>query len=869
MNRLRLLAMRLRAMFAKREMDRALDEELESHLEMLVEQNVGRGMPREEARRAARLELGGADQIRELVHDQRGLPLLESLRQDVRYGARMLRKSPGFTSVAVLTLALGIGANTAIFSVVNAVLLRPLPFPESDRVLVIWWGVSIASRDWPNGTSTLERLADYEQGALNLTGGGPAQRIPAAEVSDSFFRVFSLNPILGRTFIPEEQKPGHAPVVLLSHNLWRTRYQSDPRMIGKPVYLNGKPFTVIGILPQQFDFPAGAEAWVPLPPSIQQELFGGNGFMRFQIARLRAAASVAQVRSEMEVIQKREVGKADATSQARVQTLHEYLVGNTGQAALMLFGAVGFVLLIACADVANLLLARGADRAREVAVRRALGASRARLVRQFLSESILLSLLGGAVGLLCGQWAIVMARVMIPPRTAFATRISLDHWALGFTCAAAVLAGIVAGTIPALHSTSFDLSEALKEGARSSRAGFSLKARGSMRTLLGVSEIAVALILVVGATLFLRSLGRLLAVNSGFRTDNVLIARLSLLGPKYETSSARAAFLQQVLVKTRALHGVQAAACASTVPLDFSSVFVGFNVNIEGGAKSATPSSLGAMYMTVSPDYFRAMRIPLLAGRDFSDGDASGSKAVVIVSRTLAQNGWPDRSPLGGQFAFEGEKKQYEVVGVVDDVKHLGLSEDAVSAMYFPAAQDSPDEVSLLIHTDRNPLALSAAVREAIRSADSDEPIASFNTMDRLLSQSVALSRFRTLLLGIFGAIALLLALVGIYGVISCTVAQRTHEIGIRVALGARQRDVLGMVAGYGLRLAATGLAIGLTGAYLLARLASSFLYGIQPTDPLTFVLGSAVLIAVVLLASYIPARRAMRVDPMVALRYE
>jgi putative ABC transport system permease protein len=860
----------LRNLTRKRQRDEELDAEVRGYVEMLAEDKMRKGMKPDEARRAAQIELGGVEQVKERVREVRAGAWLDSLLQDARYGTRMLRKSPGFTAVAVLTLALGIGANTAIFSVVSSVVLEPLPFKDSERVIVIWWGA--AARDLPNGTASLDVAADYEPGNLNLTGSGPAQRIPAAEVSESFFRVFSLDPTRGRMFSALDEKPGHAPVVILSHELWQTRYRSDPNILSRTVYLNGKGFTPVGVLPERFDFPTKAQAWLPLPPSFDQDAFGGNAFMRFQIGRLRAGKSLSDARSEMEVIRRREADSADSATPARVQTLHEYLAGDTRPAVLMLFGAVGFVLLIACADVANLLLTRGAGRTREVAVRRTLGASRSRLIRQFLSESILLSLLGGGVGLLFGWWAIIPSRALIPSRGAFATDVSLDGRVLAFTFVLAIATGIIAGIVPALQSSTADLSEGLREGARSSAEGFRVGSHRRMRSLLGISEIALALILVIGATLCLRSLGRLLDVNPGFQTDNVLAARLSLLGPKYQQMTQRTLFLQEVLARTRAIPGVQAVAVVNYAPLDMSAIFMGMNIQAVDSKKAFPPTPFGALYMTASPDYFRLMRIPQLEGRIFNEGDASGTKPVAIISESIAKNLWPDRNPLGGHFSLDGAIRSdppIEVVGVVGDVRYFGLSAEPMAAMYFPARQAPPNDVSLLVRTDHDPLALAGTVRQAIRDVDPDEPVASFSTEDQLLSKSVAQPRFRSLLLAIFGGLALLLAGVGVYSVTSYTVAQRTHEIGIRMALGAERRDILTIVAQYGMRLAVIGLGFGLVGAYLLARLASSFLYGIRPTDPSAFLLGSATLAVIVFLASYIPARRAMRVDPMVALRHD
>jgi putative ABC transport system permease protein len=903
----------LSRLFRRSEQDAQLDSELRFHVEQQTADNIAAGMNPDEARRRALAQFGGLEYIKEETRDARGTQFVESLVQDIRFALRMLRKSPGFTLVAVLTLALGIGANTAIFSVVDAVVLRPLPFNDSQRVVTVWWG--IPSRDLPNGTGTLEVAADYASGRLNISGSGTPQRIAGAEVSQSWFRVFGLHPLLGRTFSTTDEQPGHVPVMILSHELWQSGYQADPHIVGRTISLDGKAFTAIGVLPAGFDFPDGAQAWLPMPAKLEDTEFGGNTFITFEVARIRPGATLDEARAELAVIQKREAGAARQLEAPRVETLHQFLVGDTSQAALLLFGAVGFILLIACADVANLLLARGAGRAREVAVRCTLGATRWRLIRQFLSESILLSILGGGAGVLCGCWAIKAARTLIPVPTAFAARVSLNGPVLAFTCALAIATGIIAGIFPALQASGSELSEALKEGARSSPEGFRLGWHRAMRHLFGIAEIALALILAVGATLFLRSLSCLLDVNPGFRTDNVLVAHFSLLGPKYTSGYRRAAFWRAVRERVQTMPGVRQAAFVNVLPLG-ADMISGMNITLADGTKPVLPNGLPAVYMIVTPKYFQTMSVPLLAGRDFTDADlpacqsnnsgrtaahprkkaeqktdrrprddssgnpynsrkpnqegcSTSARNIAILSESLANAAWPGRSAVGQHFwLFSTSDPPIEVVGVVGDVR-IGLADEPWPMMYFPAAQSTPNDASLVVHTTANPLALVSGVRRAVRDVDPDEPISSFTTMDYLLSHSVARPRFRTFLLAIFGALALVLACVGVYGVISYTVAQRAHEIGVRVALGASRPDVLRIVALYVLRLAAIGLGAGLLGALLLVRLAASFLFGVRSSDPLSFALGCASIVCVILLASYVPARRATKVDPIVALRYE
>jgi len=851
---------------------RKLDDfaaEIDAHLEHEIARLREQGLTEEEACTTARREFGNITRASEDFYESHRCLWLDHLAQDIRFGLRMLRKSPGFTAVAVFTLALGIGANTAIFSVVNAVVLDPLPFKDSNRVVTVW--SNLPARDLPNGTTSLESAADYEPGSVNLSGVAIPERIPAAEVSESFFRVFELEPILGRTFSSADEKPGHDPVAMLGEQLWKTRYHADPAILTKTIYLNGKGFTPIGIVPDSFDFPEHAQLWLPVPSTVAEDVFGGNTFVLFQIARLRSNATIAEARAEMEVIRKNELPKADSTTPMTVRTLRDSLAGDARPAALMLFGAVGFVLLIACADVANLLLARGATRTREVAVRRALGATRPRLIRQFLSESVLLSLAGGGLGLMLGSWSLVAFRSLVPARRAFAAPLSLDSRVLAFTFVLSICTGIIAGIVPALQSSKFELSEVLKEGARSSQEGFRFASHRGIRSLFGICEIALALILVVGASLFLRSFARLVDVSPGFQTKNVLVVRLSLLGPKYAKEQQRAVFLQQIVARTRTLPGVENTAVVNDVPLD-AQILMGMNVQTVDSQKAALSTPFGALYLNVSPDYFGAMRIPVLMGRDFSLTDANPKTPVAIVSQSLADQLWPHRNPLGHHFTLEGSSASdppIEVVGVVGDVREIGLDSEPVAATYFPAAEQPPNELSLVVRTDRNPLAMAGAVRSVIAAVDPDEPVSSFGTADEILANSVAQPRFRSFLIAVFGALALLLAWVGVYSVISYTVAQRTHEIGVRVALGAARRDILELVAAYGIRLAIAGLAVGLAGAYVLARFTATLLYGVRPSDPAAFVLGPVVLTIVVVAATYLPARRAMRMDPMVALRHE
>jgi len=863
-------------LFHRQQREEDLDEEVQTHLRMAAQERIKQGESPEQARTAALREFGNVALVKETTRDMWGWGWLETLLQDLRYGLRQLRKNPGFAVVAVITLALGIGANTAMFSVVNAVLLRPLPFQDPGHLVVVE-GVYVKRfvprpkphfewAEWAKGTKTLADISLYESGVVNLAGQGEPDRVAAAEVSEHFFRLLGINPVLGRSFLAAEVAAEHPSAAILSYRLWQTCYGSDPGLIGKTVHLNGKPFTVVGIMPSGFEFPAQTQIWVTLPRNLGDEMFGGNMIAGTQIARLRPGAALDQARAELEVIARRAIPVgARAGNPVSVTLLHEFLVGNMRPALLLLLGAVAFVLLIACANVAHLSFARGVGRFREVALRAALGAGRARLVRQLLTESVLLAITGGALGLLTGALTVQAAKKLIPAQDILTRGITIDQWVLSFTFILAVLTGIISGLAPALQSSKLDLTEALKEGA-SSHTNLILGSRHHWRGLVGVLETAAALVLLIGAGLLIRSFGKLLEVNPGFRTTGLVAARVSLLEPRYNTSEGRLNFFQDVLARVKTLPGVYDTAFANALPFGRGGgVMLGLDV--EGGPKFQWGSGAGAFYLVVSTDYFQTMGIPFLRGRNFTEGDRKGSTPVAIISQSLARSSWPGQNPLGKHFSFAGIAGQsFEVVGVVGDVRGLNLEGQQ---MYFPIFQQPPNVAFLVIHGTQNSSAVTAALRGVIRSVDKNEPISSISTMEQLISQSVAEPRFRTLLLGIFAGLALLLAVVGIYGIISYSVSQRTHEFGVRMALGAERQDVVRLVVSQGMRLTLIGVAVGLVAALGLTRLLATFLYSVRPTDPATFMVVSAFMIGVALLASYIPARRATKVDPMVALRDE
>jgi predicted permease len=868
----------------KKRRDQELDEEIRAHLAMAIRERIERGEDPAEAEANARREFGNATLVKEVTRDMWGWRWLETLLQDVRYGLRQFRRNPGFTAVAIITLALGIGANTAMFSIVNAVLLRPLPFHNPGRLVAIEGipAVRIAHLNgfpnwiagwegWVSKTRTLAGVSFYDTGGVNLAGGEQPLHLPAAAVSTNFFRILGVRPVRGRTFLPQEEARGHY-VSIIGYDLWQGRFAADPRIIGKHIELAGRPFTVIGVMPPGFEFPGDTQLWFPSEANVAVMLFGQQGVVNHVIARLKPGVTPEQVRSELAVFLHHMLQGQHAApfnNKLSVLPLRMELVKDVRPALLVLLGAVGLVLLIACADVANLLMARNVGRKRELAVRAAIGAPRARLLRQLLTESVLLSLSGGVAGLVIGAGGVRLARVLIPPSQIPGRGIQLDGRVLAFALAAAIFTGVVSGLLPAFGGSKAVSSEALKEapGESTSDSGF----RGShrLRAALGSLELALALILLIGASLLIQSLFTLSDVNPGFRTHHLLTARFFLTGPAYKpnNSNRRTVFYEQVLNRMRALPGVRDAAFVNSLPLG-GGVTVMFSVGLEGST-TPYPASSGkwAIYCIASPDYFRAMGIPLLEGRTFNRLDRSDSAHVVIVSETMARRFWPGQDPVGRRITMFSPPQWMTVVGIVGDVHHWGLSEQPDPEMYVPLLQSPPQSAFLVLHTT-GPVSV-AGISRAVHAIDSGEPVAFVRTAQGLLAIATAGPRFRAEVLGIFAGLAALLALIGVYGIVSYSVAGRTHEIGIRMALGAQKSDVIRLVVQEGIALALAGLGAGTLGALALTRLLSSLLYGVRPTDSLTFAGVSFTLLSAALLACYIPARRATKVDPMVALRHE
>jgi putative ABC transport system permease protein len=876
------LPLRLRSLFKRGRVEQELSDELRFHLEKLTEENVAKGMTPEDARYAALCELGGAEQIKEECRDMRRVNWIENFIQDLRYGVRMLARDRRFTAVVVLTLALGTGANTAIFSVVNTVLLRPLPYKDADRLVMVW-GYNRARgfttdqvspldfADWRAQNHHFESTAASADVVYTLTGVGEPALLIAYSFSADYFHVLGVPPLLGRTFLPEEEQPGRNNVAVLSYSLWQTRFGGRQDLVGKSISLDGAPYTVVGIMPPSFQYPPFTQLWTPL--TVVKEAANDRAYRYLRvIARLKPGVTIQQAQAEMNTIARRLALEYPKTNKEEDATniigLRQMLSGDIRPALLVLTCAVGFLLLIACANVANLLLARAVGRQKEVAVRAALGASRSRLLRQLLTESVLLGLASGALGLLFAFWCVGALLPMFPP-TLFnisiphLDKIPIDGWVLGFALAVSLLTGVIFGLFPALRAGRVNTSESLKESSRSLTGGAQAR---RFRNALVVAEVALSVMLLTAAGLTLKSLLHLLGSSLGFSPENVLTLRVLLPSSRYRTDAQKLAFSNQALERIRSLPGVKSAGTVTFLPL---SGWWGVRQVSAVGQSAPQTQPPSAVWSSVSPDYFQALSIPLLRGRLFMDQDAQGTRAVAIISKSLAGQLAPNADPVGKQIDVEGLKGAVEVVGVVGDVHQLGITSEIISEVYLPYSQAPAPIICFAIRTASDPTYLAKAAERAIWTVDKDQSIGYVMPMEELASQSLAPQRVVTLLLSGFAAMALLLAALGIYAVIAYSVTQRTHEIGIRMALGARATHILSLVVGRGLGLALAGATLGLAGSFGLMRFLSSLLYGVRPSDPLVFVTVSALLAAVALLACYIPARRATKVDPMVALRYE
>ncbi len=878
------------ALFRRRKPVNDLEEEIRSHLEMEEQENLESGMPPDEARYAALRRFGNVTLAQERSREMWGWDFIETLWQDVRYGLRMLLKNPGFTFVAVLTLALGIGANTAMFTVVNTVLLHPLPYPDSGRI------VNIARQGggsnsvpmftyWQQKNTLFEDLTAYDLTGtgLNLSGGDRPELVQGVHVSRNYFRLFGANPILGRTFTAEEDRPGGTHVVLMSYGLWQRRCGGVPSILGKTMTLGGAPYTVIGILSPSFQPYPSVDVWMPL----QADPSSTNQAHTLTVSgRLPSGKTLAEANSQMAVIGKQyvqarpeQLGNDD---KLQVVPMQQQMTGDVRPALLILLGAVGLVLLIACANVANLLPARAAGQQKVVAIRVALGAGRGRIVWQFLTESLLLSLAGGALALVLGSWGVRALLALTPgalPRVEEMAAIpGLNPWVAGFTVLLSLATGVLFGLFPSIQVSRTDLMSMLKES--DGRSGTALR-HNRARSVLVVAEVAIAVILLCGAVLMIRSFSALHTVDPGFDSRNLLTMKVSLVGPKYASASVTDRIARQWVERVERMPGVEAAAMANNLPFEDGMDMI---FNIPGRPPLPGYKFTGdVQWRFISEHYFKALRVPLRSGRLFQDQEPA---RTVIVNEAMARKFWPNANPLGQVILIgaglgpDFDEGSAEIVGVVGNVRENGLDNDPPPVMYQLHSQ-IPDgamkllngllPASVIVRTKPGiaPLSVSQPVQEALLAGDTQLPATIVRTMESLSLTSTARQNFNLLLLGVFAALALLLATVGIYGVISYGVTQRTREIGIRMALGAERANVVRLVVGQGLVLTLIGVAAGLAGAFALTRFLANMLYGVRPTDPLTFIVISLVLTSTALLACYLPARRASKVDPMVALRYE
>ena len=813
---------------------------------------------------------------------------METLLQDLRYGARMLLKQPGFTVVAVIALALGIGANTAIFSVVNAILLRPLNYKDSDRLVQINHNypkldlkASVSGAGYTHyrdNCEAFEIVGAASPWAVNLTETGDPERLQGMAVSHTFLPMLGIQPAQGRVFTAEEDQPGLNRVVVLSDGLWQRRFGGDPNLVGNTIKLNGESYTVIGVMPQSFQF--GREfaqqidlfSPIALTPQQLDPRRWRNEFL-FVVAKLKPGVTLDQAQAEMDTIaanvRQQYFGGGDASDPSSwgllLRSLRETIVGEIRPALLVLLAAVAFVLLIACANVANLLLARAALRHKEIAIRSALGAGRGRVIRQLLTESILLATVGGAIGLALAHFGIRALLSLNEDKIPRAAEIGIDARVLFFTAGVALLTGVLFGLFPSLQTSKSDLHAVLKEGGRSGSA------RRSVRGLFVVAEVALALVLLVGAGLLLKSFQKLQEVNPGFKAEDLLTMQVSPPATKYREPQQIDAFFQQALDKIKALPGVRSAGISTSVPMS------GFNsagsFAIEGRTTAPGEMAPWGNRWFAGASYFQTLEVPLIKGRYFDDRDRSDAPQVAIIDETMERKFWPDENPIGRRISFQGDPQGNpiwrEVVGVVGHVKHKGLEGESPVQYYVPFRQMPVNSVFLVVRTAMEPTSLAGAVRGAVQQVDPELPVFRVTTMERMVADSMTQRRFAMTLLGVFAFVALVLASVGLYGVMSYSVTHRTNEIGIRMALGAKVTDVLAMVVRQGMTLSLAGVGVGLAGAFALTRVMQTLLFGVSATDPLTYAAVALVLAGVSLLACYIPARRATKVDPMEALRYE
>jgi predicted permease len=928
--------------------EREFAEELESHLAMHIEDNLRAGMSPEEARRLALVKLGGVTQTRELHREQRGLPMLETMLQDLRFGLRILVKSPAFALAAILSLAIGIGANTAIFSVVNAVLLRPLPYPDAERLVRVGGRIEQELFEAFKARRVFDSVAGWSERDFMLTGRGGPAHFKAQRITPELLPLLGVAPQSGRAFVAEEFQPGRDQVALISHRLWQSRFGADPQLIGQAVTLDQQSYTIVGVMPPHFNFFSAADLLTPLALKARDSLDESLSLM--VVARLKPGMALGEARQEVVMIVRSLQGERQALIQrqmrrngalsglfdegriSRLQPLRELLVKDFRLTLLTLWGVVGFVLLIACANVANLMLARAANRQKELAIRVAIGARRWRLAQQLLTESVLVALMGGALGLLCaylGVQALLKANPAIVPQPmnfrmlnqAMGAiprlgEVAINGWVMAFNFGLALLTGALFGLMPAVQFSRPDVHHALKEGAAVSTKGFRFGLRRGMQSLLVVGEVALALVLLVGAGLLIRSLWRFQQLEPGFNPDRLLTMQLEFPASRYHDNAQVMSFVTRLNERLAALPGVEAVGMADSLPFSrvggASTIFIEGKPDLEAKPDDPAPGGDGpsAFFSRVSPGYFRTLGIPLRRGREFGPQDRQGSLPVAVINEALAQRCWPGENPLGKRLIADGGGWR-TIVGLVGNIKRLALEDQPKPELFMPSLQprgsfDSAMKemeaalleasakggkkggsftinikktptvtqgrasyVSLMVRTSVRPEALAEVVRKTVWSLDPDQPILQLGTMQARLDEFYAPRRFNLLLFGVFALVALLLASVGIYGVLAYAVTQRTHEIGIRLALGAQTQDVLWLIVRQGLALALIGVGLGLVAASALTRVLQNLLYGVSATDPATFVSIALLLLGVAFIASFIPARRATKVDPLIALRHD
>ena len=883
---LRIAGSRVRGCIGRRRVDEEFDEEYAAHLAMLTEDNIRRGLPPDVAAREARLRLGGRAQLKETNHDLQGLLAIDTFIQDVRYAARMLRKRPSFSMIAVLTLALGIGANTAMFSVIQAVFLRPLPFSDANRIVVVhrignrFGGASLSMPiflAWQQeGAALFEHLALVAwRGSSTLTGRGDPERIPAAGASTELFSLLKVQPALGRDFRVDEGRPGGPNVVILSDRLWRRVFQADPTVLGAAIQIDGDAHTIVGILPKGFEMPltgvSEADLWLPIRVPLTSSNPANGGLLC--LARLRSDVSPAKAEESLtrplSDLRQQFPNMFMPEERATLEPLRHFIAGNAGAAPLLMGGAVALVLLIACLNVANLTLAASASRRREIAVRSALGAGRGRIARQLLTESVVLAVVGGLAGVAACYVLFDAIVALVPAGTPHVGTFRIDAGVLLFALALSVLTGLLFGLAPAVGASGLDSNAVLK--SMNVRTG---SAQGRLRGALAANEVAISVILLIGAALALQSLARLTRVQPGFEPSAVLTFRIEIPPQRYPTAAARQAFFETMLSRLSEIPGVEHPAIANVLPFQGGSDTL---FSLEDGLGPDHRDRGAANVRRISPEYFTALHIPIHAGRPFTDQDRSGTMPVVVINRAMAQAYWPNRDPIGlhiwigrpmGPASTEPAPRQ--IVGIVENIREASLAQLPEPTLYLPYGQSpSTSGGSFIVRTTRAPKTLIPDVRSLVQTLDKELPITAVRDMPAVIASSTADWRFRAVLLSAFGGLALVIAAIGVYGVISYSVAQRTREIGVRVALGAQHRDVLGLVLWQGMRTTVLGLGIGLVGAFALTRLMTNLLFGVSATDPVTFA-GIALLLSLVALAAcLLPARRAMRVDAVTALKYD